>query len=98
MHGRHTSYTNTALILYSLVYLTGFLKERLIFFAQLNWSGRVYTLTAVSGLSEKMGGGLSPRLKNKKLLFRCVSKSSPIQPHLLHLSTVGKRPSNSLLV
>ena len=42
------------LILYSLLYFTGFLKERLIFydfFAQLKWSGRVYTLTAVSGLS-----------------------------------------------
>ena len=40
------------LILYSLVYVTGFLNEWLIFFAQLKWSGRVYTLTAVSGLSE----------------------------------------------
>ena len=37
------------------MYLTGFLKERLIcygFFAQLKWSGRVYTLTAVSGLKD----------------------------------------------
>ena len=42
------------LILYSLVYFTGFLNERLIyyvfFFVQLKWSGCIYTLTAVSGL------------------------------------------------
>ena len=34
------------LILYSLVYFTEFLR----IFAQLKWSGRVYTLKAVSGL------------------------------------------------
>ena len=43
------------LILYSLVYFTRFLNKQLIFydfvFAQLKWSGRVYTLTAVSGLN-----------------------------------------------
>ena len=41
------------LILYRLVYYTSFLKELLIFydfFAQLKWSGRVYTLKAVSEL------------------------------------------------
>ena len=32
------------------MYFTGFLNEWLIFFAQLKWSGRIYTLTAVSGL------------------------------------------------
>ena len=53
MHRHQISYTNRALILYSLVYFTGFLKERydlLRFFAQLKWSGRLYMLTAVSGL------------------------------------------------
>ena len=38
---------------YSLVYFTGFLKERLLFydfFVQLKWSRRVYTLKAESGL------------------------------------------------
>ena len=42
------------LILYILVCFSGFLNEQLIFydlFAQLKWSGRIYTLTAVSGLN-----------------------------------------------
>ena len=38
------------LILYSLVYFMG-LKTFLRFFVQLKWSGRIYTLTAVSGLT-----------------------------------------------
>ena len=48
--------SNRTLILYSLMYFTGFLNERLIFydfFAQLKLSGRIYTLKAVSGLSIK---------------------------------------------
>ena len=54
MHGRQTSYTNRAFtslqfgVFYRIV-------ERTIdfydFFAELKWSGRVYTLMAVSGLS-----------------------------------------------
>ena len=41
------------LILYSLVYFTEFLNRQLIFYdflVQLKWSGRIYTLMAVSGL------------------------------------------------
>ena len=40
------------------MYFKGFFKERLIFkdfFAQLKWSGRVYMLTAVSGLTLSLG-------------------------------------------
>ena len=40
--------------LYSLVCFTEFLNKQYIFtnvFAQLKWSGRIYTLTAVSGLN-----------------------------------------------
>ena len=39
--------------MYTLVYFTGFFKELMIcyvYFAQLKWSGHVYTLTAVSGV------------------------------------------------
>ena len=42
------------LVLYSLVYFSGFLNKRLIlydFFVQLKWSGYIYKLTAVNGLS-----------------------------------------------
>ena len=66
----------------------GFLKERLIcynFFAQLKWSGRVYTLTAVSGLntsfcSQSRGiNGTHASASLFLLLFskvRCRSKSA----------------------
>ena len=53
MHGRQTSYANRTFNLYSLVYFTGFFErfvDFLQFFAQLKWSGRIYTLMAVSGL------------------------------------------------
>ena len=44
------------LIPYSLVYFMGYLNKQLIFydffFAQLKWSGRIYTIMAVSWLRE----------------------------------------------
>ena len=55
MQRRQTSYTNrTFKSLQFGVFYRILKKEQLIFydfFAQLKWSGRVYTLTAVSGLT-----------------------------------------------
>ena len=55
MHGRQTSHTNRTFnslqfgVFYGIFELTvDFLR---FFFAQLKWSGRVYMLTAVSGLN-----------------------------------------------
>ena len=55
MHGHQTLYSNRTCNSLQFGIFMGFLNERLIFydfFAQLRWSGLVYTLTAVSGLKK----------------------------------------------